>query len=582
MVGDRIGLSSAQILYNDEYLLALNKPPGSYSERVLEAARGLLLSLSNGTSSGSDVNKQEAYGANGGLQNIPEAEVVTPHLRHTGERGLACIAHGTDPCVHHADDVAHLEFHNTCSVRPPGGRCDEKQAGKSPTCEATSALDSLYLVHRLDRDTSGVLLLAKSQAMAGAMGKLMERRAVRKTYVALCVPLSSQQQGQSHLEKCGNCNHRDSSVSTGKLGDVACDLHGCSRQVVGSGPPNGIKSGESLRSSLQPGGSTDHGRPASLPRPPSVRAHDDADDATGGGNMDQPVCRTASAYVHEDPLLPSSHPHPQRVTLHTGHGRSRHGLWRVYALEDVGRKLPGGSRVRDMRTVVEVVGPHACIESGMVATEAHNHQEDCGRLIGRRETATCAPVSGESRGIGQQVSDRASTWQMQAHDVSAHDISAHDVSAHDISAHDVSAHDLGHFTAAGGEPMMHTTRRDSSQGGAVCEGEGCTCQSGREVQSQKRDEHQEDYSNFSDEGSRRTWERGLRVLAYPEGGRTHQIRLHCQHMGIPLVGDVRYGGPEVWNGKQWPWHTLHAMEVGFTHPVTGNVVTIRAPLPPWC
>ena len=46
---------------------------------------------------------------------------------------------------------------------------------------------------------------------------------------------------------------------------------------------------------------------------------------------------------------------PQRfmnhsLECHTGHGRSKHGLWRLYTKDDVGRALPGGSKVKEMRT----------------------------------------------------------------------------------------------------------------------------------------------------------------------------------------------------------------------------------------
>ncbi|MBE7217370.1 MAG: RluA family pseudouridine synthase [Caulobacteraceae bacterium] len=44
------------------------------------------------------------------------------------------------------------------------------------------------LVHRLDRDTSGVILAAKTKPAAGALGKAFAARAVRKTYLALVPP----------------------------------------------------------------------------------------------------------------------------------------------------------------------------------------------------------------------------------------------------------------------------------------------------------------------------------------------------------------------------------------------------------
>ncbi len=62
-----------------------------------------------------------------------------------------------------------------------------------------------------------------------------------------------------------------------------------------------------------------------------------------------------------------------------------------------------------------------------------------------------------------------------------------------------------------------------------------------------------------------------------ETGRTHQIRVHMQHIGHAIVGDQVYG--------QLPWRTwfvrqaLHARRLGLVHPVSGRTLAWEAPVP---
>lgn len=63
-----------------------------------------------------------------------------------------------------------------------------------------------------------------------------------------------------------------------------------------------------------------------------------------------------------------------------------------------------------------------------------------------------------------------------------------------------------------------------------------------------------------------------------ETGRTHQIRVHMSSIGHPLLGDTVYGS------KKCPFpnlegQTLHAMVLGFVHPVTKEYLEFTAPLP---
>ena len=61
-------------------------------------------------------------------------------------------------------------------------------------------------------------------------------------------------------------------------------------------------------------------------------------------------------------------------------------------------------------------------------------------------------------------------------------------------------------------------------------------------------------------------------------GRTHQIRVHLAAVGHPLVGDPTYGDRRTTLGLTRPF--LHAAELSFDHPVTGERLTFSSPLPP--
>lgn len=61
-----------------------------------------------------------------------------------------------------------------------------------------------------------------------------------------------------------------------------------------------------------------------------------------------------------------------------------------------------------------------------------------------------------------------------------------------------------------------------------------------------------------------------------ETGRTHQIRVHMSHIGHPLIGDHLYGG---YNPALLDRQALHAYKLCFRHPVSGEPLTVEAPLP---
>ena len=63
-----------------------------------------------------------------------------------------------------------------------------------------------------------------------------------------------------------------------------------------------------------------------------------------------------------------------------------------------------------------------------------------------------------------------------------------------------------------------------------------------------------------------------------ETGRTHQIRVHLSSINHPLLGDPTYGQRRPTLGLDRPF--LHAAELQFVHPGTGERVTYRSPLAP--
>jgi 23S rRNA pseudouridine1911/1915/1917 synthase len=83
------------------------------------------------------------------------------------------------------------------------------------------------------------------------------------------------------------------------------------------------------------------------------------------------------------------------------------------------------------------------------------------------------------------------------------------------------------------------------------------------------------------------------VEFYPKTGRTHQIRIHAMHMNHPIVHDEKYNGgvnrtkgflPEVQRDiklllKKMNRHGLHAKQLSFNHPISGERVNFTAELP---
>lgn len=70
-----------------------------------------------------------------------------------------------------------------------------------------------------------------------------------------------------------------------------------------------------------------------------------------------------------------------------------------------------------------------------------------------------------------------------------------------------------------------------------------------------------------------------RVQLIPETGRTHQLRIHCQQLGHPILGCDLYGGLLLPGTERTPRLMLHASELHFMHPICQEPINACHPSP---
>uniref|UniRef100_A0A1J3K7Q9 RNA pseudouridine synthase 1 n=1 Tax=Noccaea caerulescens TaxID=107243 RepID=A0A1J3K7Q9_NOCCA len=316
----------------------LTKPYFAISTKAMEARDDL-------PSTDSSISEEASAAVN---RNYPKPITAPPPpISKDIELRRATEASSKSSLFNLTRDLILYEDEWLIAVNKPKGIYCESVLSSAPQIIVDSPLNEFHLANRLDRDTSGVMLITKSHKVAAKLVKAFTDHKVRKSYIALCIG-----------------------------------------------------------SSLSPNWS--------------------------------------------------------KITVRSGHGRSKHGAWRVYSASDVGRVLPGGSFVRDMETTFEVV-----------------------------------TVNGEKK-----------------------------------------------------------TELSESERVIVVDGEqGLSCDGDDDVV--------------------------VVVRAFPRSGRTHQIRLHCQYLGIPIRGDVKYHGVYEWRGRRFEGHELHAECLSLDHPVTGDPIVFRAPVPCW-
>jgi 23S rRNA pseudouridine1911/1915/1917 synthase len=84
-------------------------------------------------------------------------------------------------------------------------------------------------------------------------------------------------------------------------------------------------------------------------------------------------------------------------------------------------------------------------------------------------------------------------------------------------------------------------------------------------------------STAADVGEESDAPRPTLVEARPLTGRLHQVRVHLDAIGCPVLGDAFYGAKRF--ARASSRLALHAHRVGFKHPVLGTTVDVRSPMP---
>jgi len=69
------------------------------------------------------------------------------------------------------------------------------------------------------------------------------------------------------------------------------------------------------------------------------------------------------------------------------------------------------------------------------------------------------------------------------------------------------------------------------------------------------------------------------VHAKIDTGRTHQIRVHLQHLNTPILGDETYGNKRANACYKTTRPLLHAYKLKFPHPITSQILELTAPIP---
>lgn len=298
-------------------------------------------------------------------------------------------------------------------------------------------------------------------------------------------------------------------------------------------------------------------------------------------------------------------------------------MFRVYAEEDVGRSLPGAkaAKVQSMETRFEVLGTFAPGEgyrdwtfgtAGMPDVRSREGVNGEDRCSAGQDGSRCCEADGSGGGLSEEVGNAKEVAPGDFGEVRLDVRQAgrgceeagcsKDEAGEEIGERsDSSFRENGRVSSGSprGLPNVTTLDRPDSAGnddvhvhkpGLVAAfpavssrlvRQNGTCEEQPSAKGSEETHELQNSTNPTTLGRELVRDWFVLLRCHPLTGRTHQIRLHCLFVGLPLVGDARYGGLLELDGREQAAHCLHAESLALKHPFLGTHLSIRAPDPSW-
>src|ERR1035437_8423049 len=167
------------IPHEDADLLVINKPAGLVCHPTKGDAYSSLISRARLYLNGAPACRGIAQRRPAPVLHSPCPPKLLPSEGWIGEAGA-----GPAPSNQPSTTLSSIALARR-RINPLARRNPVKAAQPSTLNPQPSTIPSPHLVNRLDRETSGIVLIAKNSETAGELGKILEARAVQKEYLAI-------------------------------------------------------------------------------------------------------------------------------------------------------------------------------------------------------------------------------------------------------------------------------------------------------------------------------------------------------------------------------------------------------------